>query len=237
VKKRTSAKGRRDSEAASTARQVEKVRARAKVAKAGSQNINEALAALLVPLDSLTLDPENARSHDARNIEAIAFSLREFGQQKPVVTTRGGIVVAGNGMVEAARSLGWKQIAAVQYPSDDVSAVRAFALADNRTAELSRWDDEALSKNLALLKEAGYAGVAALGWNAHELELLIQADWTPREPTEGGLETEKGGKTIKLTHEQFDIIVQACAKLRTNEGDETITDGRCLELICAEYLS
>ena len=34
-----------------------------------------------VRISSLTLDPENARKHSKKNLEAIAGSLRSFGQR------------------------------------------------------------------------------------------------------------------------------------------------------------
>jgi len=48
-----------------------------------------------VSVNDLELDPNNARRHNARNIEVIANSLKTFGQRKPLVVTRDNIVVAG----------------------------------------------------------------------------------------------------------------------------------------------
>lgn len=203
-----------------------------------SDHVNPALTALLVPIDTLTLDPENARAHDDRNLAAIAYSLQQFGQQKPIVATHDGVVVAGNGMLQAARDrLGWKRIAALRLPSDDAAQARAFALADNRTAELSQWDDAALARNLAMLKEAAFDGLGNLGWTLDELDLYLRANWTPQAPTPGGLETEQGTRKIALTNEQFDVVTQAIQRVREREGDPQMTDGRALELVCADYLA
>ena len=53
---------------------------------------------LTVTLDTLNPDPDNARSHNARNLDTIKASLTEFGQQKPIVVTEDGVVVAGRGL-------------------------------------------------------------------------------------------------------------------------------------------
>ena len=45
----------------------------------------------------LSADPANARKHSERNIESIMASLRRFGQQKPIVVDKSGVVRAGNG--------------------------------------------------------------------------------------------------------------------------------------------
>ena len=41
----------------------------------------------LINIDDLTLDPNNARKHNKKNLEAIAKSLQQFGQRKPIVIT------------------------------------------------------------------------------------------------------------------------------------------------------
>jgi ParB-like chromosome segregation protein Spo0J len=48
-------------------------------------------------LSDLTTDPENARKHDKRNLDAIAASLEKFGQRKPIVVMPTGVILAGNG--------------------------------------------------------------------------------------------------------------------------------------------
>ena len=83
----------------------------------------------------LTLDPNNARIHSDKSIEAVADSLRVFGLQKPIVIDSKNTVVAGNGTLQAALSLGWDSIQAVRIPEDwSNEMVTAFAIADNRTA-------------------------------------------------------------------------------------------------------
>ena len=50
----------------------------------------------------LMLDPSNVRKHSAENLNAIKASLAKFGQQKPIVADKKGVVVAGNGQLMAA---------------------------------------------------------------------------------------------------------------------------------------
>jgi DNA modification methylase len=108
-------------------------------------------------ISSLKLDPNNARTHDNANLEAIAGSLTQFGQRKPIVIDQNNVVVAGNGTVTAAQSLGWKEIQAVRVPADwDADRIKAFALADNRTAELAQWDTSILNLQIQELTDAGF---------------------------------------------------------------------------------
>jgi ParB-like chromosome segregation protein Spo0J len=122
----------------------------------------------LVPISKLTPDPENVRTHDAKNLDAISRSLTLFGQRKPIVVARsnsgGLVVIAGNGTLEAAKALGWSEISVTEVPSDwDADRARAYAIADNRTAELADWNKVELSSALLELDAVGYE-IADLGF-------------------------------------------------------------------------
>ena len=61
-------------------------------------------------MDRLKTDDNNARTHDQRNVTTIKLSLERFGQQKPIVVTADGVIVAGNATYLAADELGWQTI-------------------------------------------------------------------------------------------------------------------------------
>lgn len=91
-----------------------------------------------------------------------------------------GTVIAGNHTLEAARSLGWTEIAVVRVDDDDVTAT-AYALADNRTADLGGYDETALADLIAeitsdadLLVASGYSDVEVA-----DLISRIDAETTP----------------------------------------------------------
>ena len=120
-----------------------------------------------VRITDLVSDPNNARKHDEKNLQAIKGSLTQFGQRKPIVV-QGNVVIAGNGTLEAAKRLGWDEIDIVQVPEDwTKDQAKAFALADNRTAELAGWDEMVLAAQVIELKEAGFE-VADFGFEVIE---------------------------------------------------------------------
>lgn len=127
----------------------------------------------------LTPDPNNARKHDETNLKAIEGSLREFGQRKPIVITEDGLIVAGNGTIAAAQNLGWEKIDVVRIPKDwSEDRIKAFALADNRTAELADWNSQVLSAQLLELHEADF-DVEAIGFELPqvlELEDVVEEE-------------------------------------------------------------
>lgn len=134
--------------------------------------IAEGLRALAVPIAKLQHDPANVRKHSPRNLEAIKGSLARFGQRKPIVAQAGThIVTAGNGTLDAARALGWLHLA-VLYVADDPATATAFAIADNRTAELAEWDDQGLAQLLQSLDDEDRA---AAGFDDNELDDLLKS--------------------------------------------------------------
>ncbi len=105
-----------------------------------------------VALSALHADPANARSHDDRNLAAIAASLKQFGQAEPLVVQRStGKVIGGNGRMTAMKALGWTECDVVELDLDDTQAT-ALGIALNRTGELAEWDLPALTKILESFK-------------------------------------------------------------------------------------
>lgn len=132
--------------------------------------IAPALESLLVPIASVEPHPRNARIGD---VEAVAASLRRFGQQKPIVVQKStGFVVAGNHVLLAARSRGWTEIAANVVELDDAMAT-AFMLADNRTSDLGGYDDALLAAILA--EQAAADNLAGTGYDADDVAALVAA--------------------------------------------------------------
>lgn len=127
-----------------------------------------------VKVVSLSLDDQNVRKHSFTNINAIKESLRKFGQVKPIVVNSELKVVAGNGTLTAAKDLGWVNIDVIQLPADwDETKIKAFAIADNRSAELAEWNVNLLATQLEELKEYGYE-LEDTGFSKSSLSNLIR---------------------------------------------------------------
>ena len=162
-----------------------------------------------VPIDQLSQDPSNVRKHSERNLSAIVASLRKFGQQKPIVIDAKGIILAGNGTYEAAKRLGWESLAVVQT-SLKGSEATAYAIADNRTAELAEWDDTALAETLRALQSEEF-DVEAAGWQEDEIDALltrlgnaaIVPDFQPGSIDDQGRLDEKAKVICPECHHEF----------------------------------
>jgi len=153
----------------------------------------------VIAIDDLTLDPDNARAHNQKNLDAIAKSLQMFGQRKPVVITKDFVVVAGNGTLEAARQIGWKGLSCVTVPDDwDTDTIKAYALADNRTAELASWNTEVLLGQLRDLDVNDWS-VTDLGFKGFDLKTRDEID-----------------TDLKEIGERFEVVIEC-----DNENDQT----------------
>ncbi len=101
-----------------------------------------------VPLDTLTLDPENARLHKPEQIKQIARSIEAFEFNVPILADRDGKFLAGQGRFMACRNLGLVEVPVIRLEHLTPAQARAFAIADNRLAETSTWDDELFAGHL-----------------------------------------------------------------------------------------
>jgi ParB-like chromosome segregation protein Spo0J len=101
----------------------------------------------VVPIDSLKAYPLNPRRG---NLKAIQESLKINGQYRPIVVQQStSFILAGNHTWQAAKSLGWTEIA-VSFVECDEKAAKKIVLADNRTSDLGLFNDELI---LELLEE------------------------------------------------------------------------------------
>jgi DNA modification methylase len=159
-----------------------------------SRRVFEMLTVKRVPLAQLVPDPQNARTHDDKNLGAIRSSLTKFGQVEPLVVRKGSnVVIGGNGRLEAMRSLEWTHAAVTWFEGTDAEA-RALGLALNRTAELAAWDEGRLAAALAEVKAEGLADAA--GWTDDEIAAAV-ASVTPAEPAaDPGAEVDRADELL-----------------------------------------
>jgi ParB-like nuclease domain len=164
-----------------------------------------------IDITDISQDPANVRKHSRRNLDAIKASLRAFGQQKPIVVDDRNVILAGNGTYEAAKELGWSEIQIVRTRLTGTSAV-AYAIADNRTAELAEWDDTALAEQLRALQSEEF-DVEAAGFTGEEVDGLIEKlagdlleSSKSTEPNQGGLPSGNGSLAERFGIPPFSVL-------------------------------
>jgi hypothetical protein len=111
-----------------------------------------------VDIETLIPDPENARTHDDKNLAAIRGSIKQFDVVEPlVVWKKNNVVLGGNGRLDVMKKMGFKT-APVHYVDLDDKKAKALALALNRTAELADWNMDRLKEQLAEIDDPELIG-------------------------------------------------------------------------------
>jgi len=109
-------------------------------------------------LADLKPDLANARAHNPRNIGMIADALQQVGAARSIVVDEDNVILAGNGVVEAAAQAGIERVQFVDADGETLIVVRRkgltpeqkkkLALYDNRTGELATWDAAQIAAEL-----------------------------------------------------------------------------------------
>jgi hypothetical protein len=138
----------------------------------------------LTKIDEIKPYDRNPRIIPQAAVDAVAKSIQAFGFRQPIVVDGNGVILAGHTRYRAALQLGLSEVPVVWQT--DISAIQAqgYRIADNKTAELSAWDRDALDTEVRGIAAQCDADLDALGLADWELERILQ------ETQESGLPEE-----------------------------------------------
>ena len=108
----------------------------------------------------------NAREHHEADVNAIAASIKEFGFNDPIGVWHDEIV-EGHGRLLAAMQLKLKKVPIIRLDDLTDEQRKAYALAHNKTAELSNWNFDILDSELQAL---GDIDMSQFGFNLDAVE-------------------------------------------------------------------
>jgi len=126
-----------------------------------------------IALSAVRPNPKNYRVHTETQLRNIASSLTRFGQGRSIVCQEQPdgtyLLVAGHGVFEAARRLGYQELRADLLPASwDDSMVSGYLVADNKLSDAGHDDQEKL---LALLREQATIGADLLSLGTSEQDM------------------------------------------------------------------
>jgi DNA modification methylase len=113
------------------------------------------------------LEYDNNPRHNEEAIEAVANSIKEFGFKVPIVISSDNVIIAGHTRLKASVLLGLEEVPCIIADDLNDEQIKAFRLADNKTAELATWD---LSK---LEEELSHIDMDMLQFGFEEMEELL----------------------------------------------------------------
>ena len=106
-----------------------------------------------IPLDNLTPYENNARLHTEVDLATIENSIREFGMCDPIgIWSDKNVIVEGHGRLMALKALGHTEAPCIRLDHLTDEQRRAYALAHNKTAEMSKWDFDIVESEIAELE-------------------------------------------------------------------------------------
>lgn len=102
-----------------------------------------------IKIENLKPYEKNARKHQKEDVDTIKASIKEFGMCDPIgIWGEKNIIVEGHGRLMALKELGYEEVPCIRLDFLSDEQRRAYALAHNKTAEMSNWDFDLLDSEL-----------------------------------------------------------------------------------------
>lgn len=168
----------------------------------------------------------NPRNNDGA-VDSVAESIRQFGFKQPIVVDRNGVIVAGHTRYKAAEKLGMKTVPCIRADDLTDEEVRKYRLVDNKSAELSFWDDDKLALELDDLDLDGFD----FDWG---IELEEEEEEAQEDDFEFTAEDDLPAKAKVGDIYQLGRHRLICGDSTIPETLETLMDGKTADLLLTD---
>jgi DNA modification methylase len=118
--------------------------------------------------------PNNPRINDGA-VDTVAGSIKEFGFRQPIVVDSDSVIICGHTRFKAAQKLGLEKVPVHVAKDLSPEQIKAYRIADNKTAELAEWNYDLLPIELADLQSCNY-DLGLLGFDQDELAKLLNPE-------------------------------------------------------------
>ena len=202
-------------------------------------NIKDRITAFKrVKASTLTPHPLNWRKHPKKQRDAMAGVLQEVGYVDAIMVRKheGGYQII-DGHLRAETTPDTK-VPVLVVDLDDKETAKILTTFDP-IASLAEQESGMLAELFKSMD--GDDTLPRLVWPDYVIDPLLSADWTP--PDVEAVDVYVGpNHPVILTPDQWKIVKEACIKARNDsdgktQGENAMTDGRCVELICADFLA
>lgn len=180
-------------------------------------------------IDELKFDDKNFNKHTEYGMSLLEKSLRENGAGRSILLDKDNNIIAGNGIIEAAGSVGLDNVKIVESDGTEIIAVkrtdvrlnskqgRKMALADNATAKADlEWDFDNIMSELTPEE--------ARGWGVDEIKTGLDSEKKieDREPsiTSSFITFDYSDEIeLKITNETAEKLMSEMIKYREENGN------------------
>ncbi len=153
----------------------------------------------------------NPRKND-HVVDFVASSIKNFGFKVPIIVDANNEIVAGHTRLKASQKLGLEEVPVIVADDLTEEQIRAFRIADNKTAEGAEWDKELLALEIEGLDEYDFQ---EFGFSQKELDKIFEdgqedlvytdkvvlPDYTPKKdsppPVESLADTSKAEELLR----------------------------------------
>jgi DNA modification methylase len=134
------------------------------------------LAITYCRIDELRPNPANPRRHSKAQLHRLAQMIKAFGFRAPILRDADGMIIAGHARWQAALRAGLTEVPTILVQDLTKAEIKAFAIADNRIAELASWDDAVLAQQFLELSQINPAlSLELTGFDMGEIDLRVES--------------------------------------------------------------
>jgi len=172
----------------------------------------------LVSVKVLRPHPKNSRHHGKENIEGIKKSIKTFGQVTPLVVGHKNFVLKGCGTLRALEELEIPKARIIRVSMSREEEIK-YAIADNRTGDMSRFDFGKMAEALRpmRLKEQD---LTVTGFSEAELKPLFEAAWErPEEPEDNHVLLKN---RVAFVREEWELLEMTAQRVEQSVHDMLI---------------
>ena len=123
-----------------------------------------------IDIDLIKPYKNNPREIPMESVQKVMNSIREFGNNQPIVVDNENVIVVGHTRWKALKQLGKAKAFVVKRDFPKGQAM-AYRIMDNRSGEESKWSNKLLASELNILKDENF-DLQLTGFNLTELENL-----------------------------------------------------------------
>lgn len=158
-------------------------------------------------------------------VAAVAESIRLFGFNVPILCDQNLTIIAGHIRWKAAQKLGMEKVPVIVIEMTDAKR-RAFAIADNKTADIADWDFPKLKEVLEELRSEDI-DIKNLGFSDEEIRRLIldedDGENVVPEVDNTSVVTQLGDLYVLGNHRLL------CGNSRNRDSVMLLTEGRSID--------
>ena len=128
----------------------------------------------MIKIKELKNHPKNYREHTDDQLEHLITSIKQHGFYRNIVISKDNFILAGHGVVQAARRMELESVPVVRISAnhDEAQALKVLT-GDNEIGRLAGVDDRLLSELLKEVKEYDTVGLMGTGYDGMMLANLV----------------------------------------------------------------